>query len=77
MLGKSDPTSREMQEVVMQNAELISRREASERLVKILDSTYVKSNLKQVANSATQLNSEEKNQLLRILEYFDDLLVVL
>ena len=61
----------------MQTEEPVSTREYTERLVKILDSTYVKSNLKQVANSATQLNSEEKNQLLRILEYFDDLLVVL
>ena len=35
--------------------------------------TYVKAYLKQVAGNTTQLNSEERTQLLRILEYFKDL----
>ena len=42
----------------MQTAEPDSAREATEKMVKILDSTYVKADLKQIANNATQLNSE-------------------
>ena len=42
-------------------------------MVKILDSNYAKADLKQVAYSATQLNSEEITQLLRLLEDFEDL----
>ena len=42
MLGQEDPTSCEIREVVMQNAEPVSTSEATERLVKILDSDYAK-----------------------------------
>ena len=42
-------------------------------MVKILDSTYVKADLKQVANNATQLNAEEITRLLSFLEDFADL----
>ena len=33
----------------------------------------MKADLKQVSYNATQLNSEETTQLLRLLEYFEDL----
>ena len=36
--------------------------------MKILDSTYVKAKLKQVADNATHMNDEERTQLIRILE---------
>ena len=55
----------------MQTSELKYTREATESLVKIIDSTYVKAELKQVANNVTQLNFEERSQLLRLLEDFD------
>ena len=42
-------------------------------LVKLLNSTSVKANLKQVANNATQMSPEERTQLLRPLEDFDEL----
>ena len=42
-------------------------------MVKIYDSTYAKSDLKQVANNATQLNAEERTLLLSLLEDFEDL----
>ena len=58
LLGKSDLNKRKMCEVVIQNAEPASTREATDILVKILDSTYVKANLKQVSANATQLNAE-------------------
>ena len=40
-------------------------------LVKILEITYAKAKLKQVANNATHKNADDITQLLRILEYFD------
>ena len=73
MLGKSDLTSREMREVVIQTSETVSTREATDRLVKILDGTYTKVDLKQVDYNAIQINAKEITQLLRILEYLEDL----
>ena len=70
--GQSDLISNEMRKVLIQTAEPVSTREATERLVKILDSNYEKADLKQVANNATQLNTEEKTQLLRVLKYFEE-----
>ena len=70
MIGKSDLTSHEMREVDMQTAEPASTREATERLVRILDSTYSRSNRKHIAHDATHLNAEERTQSLSLLEYF-------
>ena len=42
-----------MCKVVIQTAQPASTREANERLVNILDSTYAKADLEQVANNAT------------------------
>ena len=47
-----------MREVLMHTAETVSTREATERLVKILNSTYAKADLEQVAANATHLNAE-------------------
>ena len=58
LLGKSNLTKRNMREVVMQNSEPASIREATQRMVKIIDITYAKVDLKQVADNATQLNAE-------------------
>ena len=58
LLGQSNLTKSEMHEVVMQTEEPDSTQEATEKMVKILDITYVKVDLKQVYNNATQLNSE-------------------
>ena len=59
-----------MCEVVMQTIEPVSTREANERSVKILNSNYVNASLNYVADNSTQLNSEERTQLLRLFEYF-------
>ena len=59
----------------MNNAVPVSTREATERLVKILDSTYTKAELKQVAANETQLKSEERTELLRLVRDFEDLFV--
>ena len=56
----------------MQTAEKVSTREYYKGLVKILDILYVKANLEQVDNNATQMNNEERTQLPRLLQYFED-----
>ena len=73
MLGKPYLNKRNMREVVMQTAEQDYTIEATEVFVKTLDSTYAKVDIKQVAANATPLNTEEKTQLLRLLQYFEDL----
>ena len=56
VIEKSDLNKHEMRKVVMQTAEPDSTREATDRLVKILHSTYAKAYLNQVANNATRMN---------------------
>ena len=70
LLGRSDLTKREMRKVVMQTAEPASTQEATERMVKTLDSTYAKSYIKQVVNSS-QLNAEERTLLLSLIRDFE------
>ena len=59
-----------MRKVAMQTAEPAYTREPTEIFVKIIDSTYAKSDLKQLANNATRLKAEEITQLISILKYF-------
>ena len=72
LLGQSDLTKREMREVVMQTAEPASTQKATERMVKILNSTYTKKYLEQVINDS-QLNAEERTLLLSLFKDFEDL----
>ena len=55
----------------MQTAEPFSTREATKILVKILDSTYAKWDLEQVDANATHIESEQRTQLLRLLNHFE------
>ena len=73
LLGKSDTTKSEMRKLVMQTSETASTREDTEQMVKTTDITYVKDDLKQVANNATNPNTEEITLLLSLLEEFEDL----
>ena len=59
-LGQPDLTKREMREVVMHTKEPAYTREATEKMVEIIYSTYAKADLKQVVNFS-QLNAEEIN----------------
>ena len=52
----------------MQITEPASTRECTERMVKILDSTYAKADLEQVVN-ASQLNDEERLKKFQDLFY--------
>ena len=73
MLEKSYLTNREIREVVMYTAEPVSTREATEILLKILDSIYPKAYLQQVANNTTHINAEERTKLIWLLGVFKDL----
>ena len=42
-------------------------------MVKILDSTYAKVDLKHVANNTSQLNAEERTMLLSLIKEFKEL----
>ena len=57
----------------MQTEEPSTTREATEILMKIIDSNFTKEDLKQVNDNATQLNAKERTQLLRLLKDFEDL----
>ena len=59
--------------MVIQTVEPVYTMKATESLVRILDSIYAKPDLEQVAVNETHLNSEERTQLLSLLQYFEDL----
>ena len=73
LIWKPDLPKREIREVMMQNVEPASTREATDRIVKIIDSTYAKSDLEHTVANANQLNDEERNLLLSIIEDFKEL----
>ena len=57
----------------MQTVKPVYTREYTERLVKILYSTYKKSYIEQVSSNETQMNYGEITQLLRLFKDFEDL----
>ena len=56
---------------VMKTAETVYARWSNKRLVKILDSNYLKADLQQVADNATHMAAEDRTQLLSILKFFE------
>ena len=58
LIGQSNLTKRDICEVVMHTVEPVSTQEATEEMVKILEITYAKTELKQAANNTNHLNSE-------------------
>ena len=47
--------------------------EATNRAIKILDSTYKKADLRKVTDEASSLNDQEKEQLFKLLSEFEEL----
>ena len=60
-----------MRKVIMHTAEPVSTRESTDRMVNIIYITYAKSYLEEVAANTTQINHEERTQLLVLLNYFE------
>ena len=48
-------------------------KEATSRLTKILDAKYKKADLKQVVQDVPELTAQEKAQLLKLLQTYEDL----
>ena len=63
----------ELKEIIKQTAEPIATQQATEGAVKILDSTYEKANLEDIAANAANLDKEEKELLLTLLKDFEEL----
>ena len=59
LLVQSNLTKRKMRKVLMHTTEPASTREATERILKILDSTYSKVDLEQVVSNASQMIKKE------------------
>ena len=70
LLGQSNRTKCDMCKVVIQTVETASTKEDTEQMVKIINSNYAKSDLKQVADNATHMNDKERTLLLNLLEDF-------
>ena len=77
LLGKTGLNSFEMHEAEIQTAAPVYTREATETMVKIFDSSCAKEDIEQVDTNATQINVEERNQPLRLLQYFKYFFMVL
>ena len=63
----------EIKQIMTQTAEPIATREATERIVRILDSKYEKADLEQVAANAEDLDENQQKKLLSLLKDFEDL----
>ena len=62
-----------MHEMVMQAAETASTRKYTERVVKIIESTYSKANLDKVSKSSVQPKYEHNKELLGTINEFENL----
>ena len=56
----------------MHTSEPVSTREATERIVKIIESSYVKAHLEHVASDATHINGDKRAQLIGLLKKFEE-----
>jgi hypothetical protein len=60
-----------IKQIMTQTAEPIATQEATERIVRILDSKYEKADLDQVAAGAEELDEHQQNKLLSLLKDFE------
>ena len=67
------PTRKELKATVLRSAELKATKEATDKVLKILDSYYEKANLNKVANNANDLNKQQNRMLLKLLQQYKEL----
>jgi hypothetical protein len=60
-----------IKQIMTQTAEPIATQEATERIVRMLDSKYEKADLDQVAAGAEELDEHQQNKLLSLLKDFE------
>ena len=64
-------SAHEMNKIIQENMEPISTKEATKRVVEILDAKYEKADLEQVVNNATHLNPGQRKKLLKLLKKYE------
>ena len=67
------PTRKELQATILRSVEPKATKEATERVVKILDSKYEKADLNKIVDDANNLNRQQKQKLLKLLKQFETL----
>ena len=67
------PTRKELQATILWSMEPKSTKEATKRIVKILDSKYEKAHLFKIVGDANNLNNTQKLMLSKILKQFEPL----
>jgi len=67
------PTRSELKSILSPRDEPKAPQEATDRAIKILDSTYKKADLRKVTDEASSLNDQEKEQLFKLLWEFEEL----
>jgi len=67
------PTRSELKSILSPRDEPKATQEATNRAIKILDSTYKKADLRKVTDEALSLNDQEKEQLFKLLSEFKEL----
>ena len=67
------PTRKELKATVLRSVEPKSTKEATDRVIKILDSKYEKADLNKVVEDAETLNRDQKRMLLKLLKQYEKL----
>ena len=66
-LRKLKMTKKELNTIIKNSNEPVVTQEATDRMIKILDSNYKKANLKEVIKGAKHLNEENRQKLYKLL----------
>ena len=67
------PLKKELRSTILRSIEPKSTKEATERVVKILDSKYEKANLYEIVANAKNLDEDQKQMLLKLLKQYKTL----
>ena len=65
------PLKKELRSTILCSIEPKSTKEATERVVKILDSKYEKANLDEIVANAKNLDEDQKQMLLKLLKQYE------
>ncbi len=71
-LKKWTLNKKEFKAIILGSKEPLVTQEATDQMVKILDSNYQKANLKEIVRAAKHLNEREKSLLYKLLMKFED-----
>ena len=73
-IWKNDhPSKKELKSTILCSIKPSSTKEATDRVVKILDSKYEKANLNKIVEDANNLDANQKQMLLKLLKQYETL----